>query len=657
MLAGCYLAIFLACGVVITRFLLPHHQVLNRIWIGMSMGLLLMMWLPALWAFALRFSMAAHWAALGTLMALTGGVCTWGIVKKPKVHAWDAAEKRLLVQIAAVCIPLTILSGYLQYTHMMRVDTWGSWHVGQSTYGDLPMHLSFITGAVDRAFPLDYPFYPGQQLSYPFLMDTLSTSLYMMGFSLQLSMIVPGTLMMALCYVGVMVLGRDMTRGKKTIVLAALLFFLNGGLGFLYDFDQAAGFESDDSLTVWRRIELILKGYYKTPTNQPDPNNLRWSNIIADLFIPQRTLLGGYCMLLPCLYLLYGCFAPEKRGERYSRGGLMLLGVWGGALPLIHTHSFLALGLCSAGMMVYDMIHDRERWLLLRRYLTYAAITVVLAAPQLICFTFAQTFQQEGASKQAFLALQFNWVNNPGGRGMRDFYFWFYIKNIGLPFIGLILALFERDKHARRLFAGAFAIILAAELIRFQPNEYDNNKLFYVAWLLSCMIVADYAARLWRMMAGLRARPVIAAACAVAVFLSAGLTLWRECVSDYEAYSDDAIEAAEFIRENTDTDAVLLTGTQHLNPLCAVAGRQIVCGPNLWLYWHGVDTTQRNRELRAFYENPEENVWVVQKYNVSCISVTAYERGDYDVDIGGLDALYERVFENDYAIIWRVPEG
>ncbi len=60
-----------------------------------------------------------------------------------------------------------------------------------------------------------------------------------MGFSLEWAIVVPGTLMMALCFTGVMVLAQEMTAGKKTIILATLLFFLNGGLGFLYNFDLA----------------------------------------------------------------------------------------------------------------------------------------------------------------------------------------------------------------------------------------------------------------------------------------------------------------------------------------------------------------------------------------------------------------------------------
>ena len=652
MIAFLYLACYLFCGVMIVRFLLPRHPVLNRFWLGMSLGLLLMMWLPALCAFALKFSLAAHWAALVPLGLLTGGA--YFARDRREARAWDEAESRQLKQMLLVVAPFALYSCWLQYTHVMRVAEDGSWHVGQSTYGDLPMHLSFITNLANASFPADYPFYPGEQLSYPFLMDSLSTSFYMMGCSLQLAAIAPACLMMTLCYAGVLLLAREMTGGRKAAVIAMLLFFLNGGLGFLYDFDQAAGFESDGSLTVIARLQNILEGYYKTPTNQPQPNNLRWSNVICDLMVPQRTLLGGWCMVIPCFYLLYTSFAPGKREEGRSVLSVALLGVWGGALPLIHTHSFLALGLFSAGTLVYDLIHERDRWRQLLWYLLYGGVAVALAAPQLILFTFAQAFQGEGAN--TFLTFQFNWVNNPQGRGMRDFYLWFYIKNIGLPFIALLLALCEKNARHRRVFSGALAIILAAEFIRFQPNEYDNNKLFYLAWLMCTMIVADWTVMMYRRLNGLRARRVLAALVAVVTFLSAGLTLWREAVSDYQSFSAGSVEAGEFVRDNTDEDAMFLSGTQHLNPVASIAGRKVVCGPDLWLYYHGFNTTERKADIARFMTAPESNLDVLGKYNVDYIYVSSYERANYAVDIEAMDRLFTRVFENWEAIIWIVPE-
>lgn len=654
MLAGLYLAAFLACGVLMARWLLPRHSPMARAWLGMSLGLLLMMWLPALCAFVMDFTMGAHLAALALLAGATAG-CFFLRDKRTPV-SWDGREQQLLRQCLLVALPLTVLSAYLQYTHSMRVDAWGNWNVGQSTYGDLPMHMSFITSIKNAAFPPDYPFFPGQQLSYPFLVDSLSTSFYMLGCSLQAALILPGTLMMALCFAGVLILAREMTLGKKTVVLAALLFFMNGGLGFLYDFDQAAGHETDGSLTLVKRIQFILNGYYKTPTNQPDPNNLRWSNVIADLMIPQRTLLGGWCMVIPCFYLLYTCFDPAKREQLSTTRALVLLGVWGGALPLIHTHSFLALALCSLGMLIYDMVHEKQRWPQFGRYLLYGCIAAALSLPQLVKFTFSQVFQ--GAEANSFIRPWFNWVNNPSGNGeLRDFYLWFYVKNIGLPVIALILAVIERDRHTRRIFSGAAAIILAAELVRFQPNVYDNNKLLYLAWLLCCMIVADWCAQMWRRLKGLRARPVLAALAAVVVFLSAGLTLWRECVSSYQSFGYLAVEAGEFARDHTEEHCVFLSGTQHLNPVSSIAGRSTVCGTDSWLYYHGINTTERKTDIAAFFTSPRENLDVLAKYDVDYIYVSSYERSNYDVDEAALADMFDVVFENDEATIYKVAEG
>ena len=201
---------------------------------------------------------------------------------------------------------------------------------------------------------------------------------------------------------------------------------------------------------------------------------------------------------------------------------------------------------------------------------------------------------------------------------------------------------------------GMILIVLAAELIRFQPNEYDNNKLFYPAWMIGCMIVSNWAAKVWRMLKGLRGRTVLAAGTAVLLFLSAGLTIARECVSSYQAFSADAVEAGEFIRQETEQDAVFITGTQHLNPVSSIAGRTIVCGPDLWLYWHGFDTWERKLDLMNFYEDPEEYAEIPEKYGAGYIYVSSYERSSYDVDEETLAEMYDLVFKNREAAVYRI---
>ena len=86
--------------------------------------------------------------------------------------------------------------------------------------------------------------------------------------------------------------------------IAVLLFFLNGGFGFVYILDMLyvpLGTRDQNSLQsgigLLERLDYVIKGnsWYQTPTNHAefDTYNLRWSNVIADMLIPQRTTMGG----------------------------------------------------------------------------------------------------------------------------------------------------------------------------------------------------------------------------------------------------------------------------------------------------------------------------------------------------------------------------
>ena len=171
------------------------------------------------------------------------------------------------------------------------------------------------------------------------------------------------------------------------------------------------------------------------------------------------------------------------------------------------------------------------------------------------------------------------------------------------------------------------------------------------------MIIADWGSSLWKRLEGMGGRRFLAAAAAVVTFLSAGLTIWRECVSDYVAFSSEAVEAGQYAKNNTAPDAVFITGTQHLNPVLSIAGREIVCGPDLWLYWHGFDTRERQEEIAAFYEDPEAHPEVPAGYGAEYVYVSSYERNSYEVNEEGLGRIGLKVFENDEASIYRLARA
>ena len=139
---------YLLCGIAMMDGLLARRDRLIRLWLGLCAGLALMMWLPALLAFAMRFTRAAQLVGLGAAAALAG-LSALLTRKAPRQRRWTDMPPWLIL---ALVVPLVLLSGYLQYTHTLR-EAGGALHVGQSTYGDLCLHLGIATSLRGAAFP------------------------------------------------------------------------------------------------------------------------------------------------------------------------------------------------------------------------------------------------------------------------------------------------------------------------------------------------------------------------------------------------------------------------------------------------------------------------------------------------------------------------
>ena len=604
------LVLYLCCGVALADGVFRRHDRLVRLWLGLCAGLMLMMWLPALYAFFIDFTRTAQLLGLATAAALAGLSLLLNR-GKPRERRWTDMPWWLPIVLV---LPLTVLGGYLEYTHTLRNINGALW-VGQSTYGDLCLHLGIATSLRNAPFPPDYSLLPGTMLGYPFLADSMATTLLLFGTDLAPAFAVTGTLMLFLVFTGFVIFTWSVTHSRAATIIATLLMFINGGLGFLYPLDMAGR----DSAA----FHEIFTGFYKTPTNQPELN-LRWVNVICDMMIPQRTLLCGWMALLPALYQLQSAMKARRAGDYAA------LGVWAGAMPMIHTHSFLALGLLSLGAMIYGLIHQEKRLDTFKRFFTYGFIAVLLAAPQLLTWSVPQTV------KGGSLRFHFNWVNNMGSGRLIDGYVWFWVKNVGLVWLLMVpAALFDDpDTRAlrRALGLGALLIYITAEFIEFQPNDYDNNKLFYVAYMVMMPAMGLYLVKLFGMLRGLRGRYVLAAAFLLSATLSGGLSIAREWVSAYGLFMAPEVDAAAYIEENTPPDAVFLTGDQHNNAVAALTGRDIVCGTGSYLYYHGIDYSQQRYDEQRMLETPGESAPLFEQYGVDYAYISSHERAAFQVD-------------------------
>lgn len=683
-----YFLIFQLCGVLLCACFFKRERRAVQVLLGSAAGSVLLMWLPALFAFFLGFTMAAHLSALILLLLLTA-LAVWKRRPPQRFSGGDAV--RFLRRSPWLLVPLALLLVFsVLVLHSFRFEN-GAVYSGQCTYGDMTMHLGFITSIAEQGtFPPDYSILPGTKLSYPFLSDSISSSLYLFGAPLQFAYMLPMLFAGAQVFFGAwLLLGRLLRDGAKRL-LAYVLFFLNGGFGIVYFLTNLG--ENPGNFT------RIFTAFYETPTNLVD-NNIRWVNVIVDMMLPQRASLFGWAILFPLLYVLYRA-VYEKQTAYFPAAG-----IFAGAMVMIHTHSFLALALisgvwlvfslcrlleknalfaakCTAGVLLFlcfvtqffvPKLLPRESTvflvlvlaaaagflvlffallmaavrrghgkMLMRGWGVFLLLTLLLAVPQLITWTFTQV------NAQSFLRGWYNWGN------LTDGYLWFYLVNLGVFGLFLLPALFSAGKRSFTLAAPAVLMWFICEFVVFQPNTYDNNKLLYVAYLLLTAPVASYMVDVYRSMKAVPARRVLAGVTLFFCTAGAVLTIGRESVSSYELYGESQMKAAAFIEENSAPDDTVLTDMRHNNAIAALTGRSIVCGSPTYVFFHGLKYTERENEVKRMFAAPAENLDLFEKYSVDYVMLSSYERANFELDEAAFAQLFELCYSAGDVQIYEV---
>lgn len=691
-----YFTLFILSGVFISNNIFKRLSFITRLWFGTVFGTVLLMWLPVMVSFIMGFNIPSHIVALIILMLLN--VLSFFISKKPKLESLDFSfSKEDLFTLIPVFI-MTVFYTLVETNHIMQPSETGGMIFGQSTYADVHIHLSFITSPITQGtVPFNYNIAPTVQVSYPFLSDTVSSSIYIFGASLRWSYIVPTVMGAFNIYLGAMLFFRLWLKKFVKALMAWLLFTFNGGFGFMYFFDNL---RVDDS-----NFTRIFESLYETPTNL-DGNMIRWVNTFCDMMIPQRATLFGWMMLFSVLYLLYrAVFLKEKDKFIYA-------GILAGLTPLISTHIFLALGIISAVWMLsrlYVMMKYKPKYalyialalvllgavifvgtaintgdsimtvdydqagmnvlsvcgiiiaiiyagLILMALLSghfkeifntwgiFLIIVLAFALPQLICFTFKQS------TGNGFLTPHFNWINS------KDTYIWFYVKNMGVPALLIIPALFNSSKRNLAVVAPIAVLMLVAETFSLQPNVYDNNKLIYPAFVLAIGVVADYMVTVYEKLKGIKGRQILAAGVLVACVLSGVLSMGREYVADeYEMFSSSQVQAAQWVDENTENDSVFLTNDRYNNAITGLTGRSVVCGGGWFFSTHGLpDYDGLQQDVRKMYSDPENSKALFEKHSVDYIFIGSDERSSYSVNESGIQTIATLVYDENGIQIYEI---
>ncbi len=636
MLGIFYLVLFILFGISISYCLFNDQTLIVLVWLGIGFGLLGLMWCVVPFSFIFGFTYISHLCSL-FLMFL---VCFFSLKNTTKKSFYLNKFTLNSINIhnfpytayLIIALPILFIIIVLLNNHILLPGPDGGLYGGQSTYGDLALHLGIITGlGQQNIFPPDYTIFPGQLLSYPFLTNSLSASMYLLGTSLRSAVLIPSYLLMFLVVTGFFILTYEILKDSVGTTVACLLFFFNGGFGFIYFLDHIQHHPEN--------FTRIFSSWYQTPTNYNEMS-IRWSNVIADMLIPQRTTMGGWAILFIALWLLYKGLLEKKRAYFFYSG------IIAGLLPMIHTHSYLAMGVIALSWLTfYSLIqHKNKNELLFWLYFFIPA--GVLSLPQLFFWTLPQS------TGGGFLRVHLNWLNTS------DHWLWFWIKNVGVVFLFIPSALYAQGKKRFWLYSGAIILFLVSNLFVFQPNTYDNNKLLYIWYAFSTMIVANYLIFVYRKLKGLPGRTLLVGIVLISCTLSAFLTLGREMISggQYLLFDSSAVNAAEFIRETTPKDALFLTSDQHLNPVSALAGRNSLAGTPIYLFFHGIDYNKRTSDIAAMFQSPDRFESLSEAYDIDYIYLSRYEREKFKVELEDFFDRFPLIFHNNDIYLFAVSD-
>ena len=577
-----YYIYFLIIGFIYSKYLF-NKSFYFHLWIGGVLGNVLLMFGIIIPSIFLNFTILSHFVLLILVtIPLIVIIKKQGFkqFKKKLITYKDENDMNNKIFIFLI-IPIFIVIAVILTNHIL-VPTASGVSTGQSTYGDLNMHLGFITSISEqKVFPPNYAFLSGYKLNYPFLVNSLSSSLYSFGTSLRLSVLIPSYVISLLLVMGFYFLGLKITNNRKAAIISTIFFFIGGGFGFMYFFDGAK-----ENITNFTRI---FNDFYHTPTNFNEMN-IRWANPICDMIVPQRSTMAGWFMLMPSLWLLIDAIKTNKRKS------YVMLALLASTMPMIHTHSFLALGVISFGMFITNIFRKKDKKSFFINWCIYGGIVLLIAFPQLFYWTFNQT-----SGNSSFLNYHFNWVNE------KDPYLWFYLKNFGIVALFIIPSFIYAKTENKRIVISALLLFILAELIIFQPNSYDNNKLIFVSYMIFIIICSDWLVYLYEKLKGVSGRNYLTILVIILGTLSGILTIGREIYSggEYQTFSSDMIKMGDYIKENTDSKKIFLTSSAFINPVVSLAGRTVYIGSSLYVYFHGFteEFYQRESAVNKIYQS------------------------------------------------------
>ena len=520
--------------------------------------------------------------------------------------------------------------------------TQGGVTAGGSNWSDLGVHLSIAQSVNAGNFPPQVPYFAGAPLVYHWFADfhaaiaAEAAGLFAIPAFVSSSAILAGALPLLVHGLAMTLLrGRN---ARRAALIAALLVIFGGGLAWMR-------FAGDLWNGVGDPVTLVTNNSYDNSWYDAEHGESVWPyfripSVMGTGLLVHRATTFGLPILVGAVLLLVAGLPTRgayARGSRDRPALLVLAGLLGALLAPFHFFFFPAFALIALlyvviGGRLFDRDAPRNAAFLLAPY--------VLAAP----FVAAPLLNASGSGA---LKPAWGWESAPMADGPLAVAF-FYVTNLGVPFLLAIGALFVRDLRARAfLGAWALALFLVPNVMQVSDVAFDMNKYFQAMWIAVALLAA-WLIRRWPW-------PAVVAVFLLSVPSPLLIAAYTAFDHHNQVLDRNSLQAADWIAANTPDKSVFVTDGW-LNSPTDPAGRLRLLTYTPYIANLGFNPHERAAQVRQMYCAGDlgRTVELMRQLGAGYLIESGRPEGCEAPTEFVEGPLVHKVFENDALRIWQL---
>ncbi len=559
------------------------------------------------------------------------------------------------------------------------VNIWGDWavHLRSSTFF-----------AAQNKISLDNPIFSGTTFHYPYISAYLSAILQRLTLPIDRSLVWPTFLLFGSLPIILTLFARRITGNRSASLIFTYIFLLAGGAGIYYLIKDLLGGHYFWAVSPYQ--PQTYTDMFRQP-GSPNSQALWFMNFIMSELLPQRAFLAGIGTGLYVLMIVWealkrlGASNNTDKGLKDLQPSLLLAAGLFSLMPLLHTHTFIALWLSIGCLTLLSFI---------RRFIgpkTTSSLPSTLVATLQHFRLFIGSFLLPSLVAGLLVLLLFVYDPSRSSSFIHSIHWWvpdqassvnplvYWLRNAGLLIVlatGGTLWLRHREhqidgygdnKYGPRygdLWLAGFVLWLLTNGISFQPWHFDNLKIltyWYLFWSLpSAVILAQLLSygingiRASQTTAKIKSILVRVASIVAFLILLIGLTgagladtlsVTASSRTGLPLATQEGLQFAYQTRLLTKANpqALIATATNHNHPLSLVSGRRLYVGYEGWLWSYGLDWQPRYQDLQQIYQATPEGLSLLKTKRIDYLALGPEEIDQFEPNETKLHELFSDV--------------